>query len=164
MEYDFPRWEEALMVTSRISKVGNDARLKELREIVERDPLNVNQRFMLAAALESNGKVDEAVKELSVSVEKGRRNLGVAHCNYAVALMNVSKPEEALRQFDLAIETDPSNASFYLSNKASALSQIGLQDKARSIYAQILSRKDLSKETQRIVIKRVADMKGPKGI
>lgn len=149
------------MATARISKVGNDTRLKELRAIVERDPLNVNQRFMLAATLESNGKVDEAVKELAIAVEKGRRNLGVAHCNYAVALMKVSKPEEALRQFDLAIEIDPSNASFYLSNKAIALSQIGLPDKARAIYAQILSRKDLSRETQRIVIKRVSDMKGP---
>ena len=36
---------------------------------------------------------------------------------------------------------------------------IGLHDKARAIYAQILDRKDLSKETQRIVIKRVAEMK-----
>jgi tetratricopeptide (TPR) repeat protein len=149
------------MTTKRITVGGNEARVKELRAIVERDPLNVNQRFMLAAALESNGKLDDSVKELAVAVEKGRRNLGVAHCNYAVSLMKVSKPEEALRHFDLAIEIDPSNASFYLSNKASALSQIGLQDKARAIYAQILDRKDVSKETQRIVIKRVSDMRTP---
>jgi tetratricopeptide (TPR) repeat protein len=76
-----------------------------------------------------------------------------------MGLMKINKPEEALRHYDLAIETDPSNASFYLNNKASALTQIGLHDKARAIYAQILDRKDLSKETQRIVIKRVADMK-----
>ena len=94
------------------------------------------------------------MKEYAAAVEKGRRNLGVAHCNYAVALMKVKKPEEALKEFDFAIEIDPSNASFYLSNKAHALSQIGLQDKARSIYSQILDRKDVSKETQRIVIKR----------
>jgi tetratricopeptide (TPR) repeat protein len=149
------------MTTTRISKIGNDSRVKELRAIVERDPLNVNQRFMLASALEASGKVEEAVKEYGLSVEKGRRNLGVAHCNYAVALMKVSKPEEALKEFDLAIEIDPSNASFYLSNKAHALSQIGLQDKARAIYSQILDRKDVSKETQRIVIKRVSDMKSP---
>ena len=147
------------MVTTRIKVGGNDARVKELRAIIERDPLNVNQRFMLANALESNGKLDEAVKELAVAIEKGRRNLGVAHCNYATSLMKINKPEEALRHFDLAIETDPSNASFYLNNKAAALTQIGLQDKARAIYAQILDRKDLSKETQRIVIKRVADMR-----
>ncbi len=147
------------MVTTRIKVGGNDARVKELRAIIERDPLNVNQRFMLANALESNGKLDEAVKELAVAIEKGRRNLGVAHCNYATSLMKINKPEEALRHFDLAIETDPSNASFYLNNKASALTQIGLHDKARAIYAQILDRKDLSKETQRIVIKRVADMR-----
>ena len=147
------------MVTTRIKVGGNDARVKELRASIERDPLNVNQRFMLANALESNGKLDEAVKELAVAIEKGRRNLGVAHCNYATSLMKINKPEEALRHFDLAIETDPSNASFYLNNKAAALTQIGLQDKARAIYAQILDRKDLSKETQRIVIKRVADMR-----
>jgi tetratricopeptide (TPR) repeat protein len=99
------------------------------------------------------------VKEYGICVEKGRRNLGVAHCNYAMSLMKVNKPEEALRHFDFAIETDPSNASFYLNNKASALTQIGLHDKARAIYAQILDRKDVSKETQRIVIKRVADMR-----
>lgn len=148
------------MTTTRIKVTGgNDARVKELRAILERDPLNLNQRFMLASALESDGKLNEAVKELGVCIEKGRRNLGTAHCHYAIALMKANKPEEALRHFDLAIETDPSNASFYLNNKAAALTQIGLHDKARAIYAQILDRKDLSKETQRIVIKRVADMR-----
>ena len=149
------------MTTQRFKVGGNDARVKELRALVDRDPLNVNQRFMLAGALESDGKLAESVKELSICIEKGRRNLGVAHCNYAVALMKVLKPEEALKEFDSAIEIDPSNASFYLSNKAHALAQIGLQDKARAIYSQILDRKDVSKETQRIVIKRVADMKTP---
>jgi tetratricopeptide (TPR) repeat protein len=147
------------MTTTRIKVGGNDARVKELRAILERDPLNVNQRFMLAAALESDGKMADSVKELGVCIEKARRNLGVAHCNYATSLMKVNKPEEALRHYDLAIETDPSNASFYLNNKAAALTQIGLHDKARAIYAQILDRKDVSKETQRIVIKRVADMR-----
>jgi tetratricopeptide (TPR) repeat protein len=147
------------MTTTRIKVGGNDARVKELRAIVDRDPLNVNQRFMLAQALESDGKLADSVKEYGICIEKGRRNLGVAHCNYAMSLMKVNKPEEALRHFDFAIETDPSNASFYLNNKASALTQIGLHDKARAIYAQILDRKDVSKETQRIVIKRVSDMR-----
>jgi tetratricopeptide (TPR) repeat protein len=147
------------MTTSRIKVGGNDARVKELRALMEKDPLNVNQRFMLASALESDGKLNESVKEYAVCIEKGRRNLGVAHCNYAMSLMKINKPEEAILHFDLAIETDPSNASFYLNNKASALTQIGLHDKARAIYAQILDRKDLSKETQRIVIKRVSDMR-----
>jgi len=149
------------MTTSRFKVGGNDARVKELRALMDKDPFNVNQRFMLASALESDGKLNDAVKEYAVCIEKGRRNLGVAHCNYATALMKISKPEEALTHFDLAIEADPSNASFYLSNKASALTQIGLQDKARAIYAQILDRKDVSKETQRIVIKRVSDMRSP---
>ena len=147
------------MTTQRIKVGGNDAKVKELRALVDRDPLNVNQRFMLASALESDGKLMDSVKELGICIEKGRSNLGVAHCTYAAALMKVNKPEEALHHFDLAIETDPSNASFYLNNKASALTQIGLHDKARAIYAQILDRKDVSKETQRIVIKRVADMR-----
>jgi tetratricopeptide (TPR) repeat protein len=147
------------MTTTRLKKVGDDARLKELRALVEQDPLNVNKRFMLASSLEAAGKLDEAVKELATAVEKGRRNLGVAHCNYAVTLMKANKPEEALRHFDFAIETDPSNASFYLQNKANALSQIGLHDKARAIYAQILDRKDASKETQRIVLKKITEMK-----
>jgi len=147
------------MTTTRIKLGGNDARVKELKALVERDPFNVNQRFMLAQALESDGKLNDSVKEYAICIEKARRNLGVAHCNYAMGLMKINKPEEALRHYDLAIETDPVNASFYLNNKASALTQIGLHDKARAIYAQILDRKDLSKETQRIVIKRVADMK-----
>jgi len=58
--------------------------------------------------------------------------------------------------FDFAIETDPSNGSFYINNKANPAHPIGLHDKARAIYAQILDRKDLSKETQRIVNQRVA--------
>lgn len=145
------------MTTGRFPKVGTEARIKELRSLVERDPLNVNQRFMLASSLEAAGRIVEAVKELEVAVEKGRRNLGVAYCNYAVALMKVNRPEAALRNFDLAIEIDPSNASFYLSNKAHALSQIGLHDKAKSIYSQILERKDVSKETQRIALKRLGE-------
>ncbi len=147
------------MVTTRIQKVGSEARLKELRALVEREPLNVNNRFMLATALEGAGKLDEAVQEYGIAVEKGRRNLGVAHCNYANILMKAGKPEEALRYFDHAIETDPSNSSFYLNAKASALSQIGLTDKARAIYSQILERKDVSRETQRIVLKKIGDMK-----
>ena len=79
--------------------------------------------------------------------------------NYANILMKAGKPEEALRHFDHAIEIDPSNSSFYLNAKAAALNQIGLTDKARAIYAQILERKDVSKETQRIVIKKIGDMK-----
>jgi len=150
---------EATMTTTRIKKVGDENRIKELRALVERDPLNVNQRFMLAASLEASGKLDECVKELGIALEKGRRNLGVAHCNYAVALMKAQKPEDALKHFDQAIEIDPSNATFYLSNKASALSQIGLPDKARALYSQILDRKDASKETQRIVLKKLGDMR-----
>jgi tetratricopeptide (TPR) repeat protein len=147
------------MATTRIRKVGDESRIRELRLLVERDPLNVNQRFMLAASLEAAGKLDESVRELGIAIEKGRRNLGVAHCNYAVAQMKAGKPEDALKHFDQAIEIDPSNATFYLSNKASALSQIGLGDKARALYAQILDRKDASKETQRIVLKKLGDMK-----
>ena len=147
------------MTTTRIQKVGGESRLKELRSLVDRDPLNVNTRFMLATALEGAGKVEEAVTEYGIAVEKGRRNLGVAYCNYANALMKAGKPEEALRHFDHAIEIDPSNSSFYLNAKAAALNQIGLTDKARAIYAQILERKDVSKETQRIVIKKIGDMK-----
>lgn len=147
------------MTTTRMAKVGTEGRIRELRAIVERDPLNVNQRFMLASSLEAAGRVDEAVKELQVAVEKGRRNLGVAYCNYAVTLSKVKRQEEALRHFDLAIELDPSNASFYLSNKAHVLKQIGLEDKARSIYQQILERKDASKETQRIALKNLGDAK-----
>lgn len=145
------------MTTTRITRLGTETRIKELRALVERDPLNVNQRFMLASSLEAGGKLQDAVKEYAVCVEKARRNLGVAYCNYAVALMKIQKPEEALRHFDLAIEIDPSNASFYLSNKAHALSQIGLQDKAKAIYQQILERRDASKETQRIALKKLGD-------
>jgi tetratricopeptide (TPR) repeat protein len=150
------------MATTRFTKLSSEPRIRELRNLVERDPLNVNQRFMLASALEASGKMDEAVREYGAAVEKGRRNLGVAYCNYAVALMKIRKPEEALRHFDLAIECDPSNASFYLSNKAHALSEIGLHDKARALYAQILDRKDASKETQRIVLKKIGEMKPPR--
>ncbi len=145
------------MAATRFSKIGGEARLKELQGMVERDPMNVNRRFMLASSLEAAGRLEEAVKELGIAVEKGRRNLGVAHCNYAVGLMKAGKPQEALCHFDHAIEVDPSNAAFYLSNKAHVLSQIGLQDKAKAIYGQILRRKDTTKETQRIVMKKLGE-------
>lgn len=146
------------MPTTRL-KVGTEKRIAELKEMIERDPLNVNLRFQLAASLEAGGKPGEALKCVQEAIEKARRNLGVAHCSYAVMLMKHQKPEEALKNFDIAIETDPSNASFYLSNKANALTQIGLHDKAKAIYQQILSSKDASKETQRIVIRNLGDFK-----
>lgn len=144
------------MATTRL-KVGTDKRIAELREMIERDPLNVNLRFQLAASLEAGGKAGEALKCLQEAIEKARRNLGVAHCSYGNMMMKQGKPEEALKSFDTAIETDPSNASFYLSNKAKAFTQIGLHDKAKAIYQQILSSKDASKETQRIVIRNLGD-------
>lgn len=146
------------MVTTRI-KVGNEKRIAELREMIERDPLNVNLRFQLAASLEAAGKLQDATKTLAEAIDKARRNLGVAHCSFAVMQMKVGKPEDALKNFDIAIEIDPSNASFYLSNKAHALTQIGLHEKAKAIYEQILTRKDASKETQRIVIRNLGEFK-----
>lgn len=146
------------MVTTRI-KIGNEKRIAELKEMIERDPLNVNLRFQLAASLEAAGRMADAVRCLQEALEKARRNLGVAHCSYAVMLMKVGKPEDALKSFDTAIEIDPSNASFYLTNKAHALAQIGLHDKAKAIYEQILLRKDTTKETQRIVIKNLGEFR-----
>ena len=145
------------MVTQRF-KTTAGARLKELRVQVERDPLNVNKRFNLASSLEAAGKLEDAIKQLAIAVEKGRRNLGVAHCNYAVALMKKNRPDDAFRHFDLSIEADPSNASFYLSNKAHALMQVGLAEKAKAIYQQIVRKPEVSKETQRIAVKRLKDM------
>ena len=54
------------MTTTRIKLGGNDARVKELKALVERDPFNVNQRFMLASALESDGKINDAVKRKAI--------------------------------------------------------------------------------------------------
>lgn len=146
------------MATTKIRK-GGESRIKELRAQVDRDPLNVTLRFMLSSALEAGGRTEESVREMGTAVEKARRNLGVALCNHAVGLMKVGKPQEALARFDLAIETDPSNASFYLNNKAHALLQLGLHDKAKAIYNQILQSKDASKETQRIALRRMGDLK-----
>ena len=150
------------MPTGKVPKAGIEARIRQLRDAVEDDPFNVNHRFMLAGALETAGRLPESVREFASAVERGRRNLGVALCHYAVALMKVNKPEPALRHFDVAIETDPGNASFYLSNKAHALDEIGLRDKARSIYMQILDRKDVSKETQRIALQKIGGLRKKK--
>jgi len=146
------------MNTSRIGKVGTDKRIGELKELIERDPLNVGLRLQLAASLEAAGKIPEALKCLGDTLEKARRNLGVSHCNYAVMLMKAGKPEAAFTHYDQAIECDPANASFYLSSKAHALTQVGLHDKAKAIYEQILDRRGTSKETQRIVLKKMGDI------
>ena len=143
------------MATTRRTKTSGDARIKELKEALVRDPLNVNLRLQLSSALEANGKGKEALKALAESVEKARRNLGVAHCTYAGMLMKQGKPDDALKNYDFSIELDPSNASFYLSNKAHALNQLGLTEKAKAIYEQILKQKNTTKETQRIVVKNL---------
>ncbi len=147
------------MATTRRTKTSGDARIKELKEALVRDPLNVNLRLQLSSALEANGKGKEALKALAESVEKARRNLGVAHCTYAGMLMKQGKPDDALKNYDVAIELDPSNASFYLSNKAHALNQLGLSEKAKAIYEQILKQKNTTKETQRIVVKNLGQLR-----
>ena len=147
------------MATTRRTKTSADARIKELKEALVRDPLNVSLRLQLSSALEANGKGKEALKALAESVEKARRNLGVAHCTYAGMLMKQGKPDDALKNYDFAIELDPSNASFYLSNKAHALNQLGLTEKAKAIYEQILKQKNTTKETQRIVVKNLGQFR-----
>mgnify|MGYP003951250781 CR=1 FL=1 len=147
------------MATTRRTKTSGDARIKELKDALVRDPLNVNLRLQLSSALEANGKGKEALKALAESVEKARRNLGVAHCTYAGMLMKQGKPDDALKNYDVAIELDPSNASFYLSNKAHALNQLGLSEKAKAIYEQILKQKNTTKETQRIVVKNLGQLR-----
>jgi len=151
------------MPTTRIPKqpqpLPNDSRVKELKQQLDRDPFNINLRLMLASALENSGRQPEAVKVLQDTIEKGRRNLGVAYCTLGSALMKSNKPDEALRHFDTAIEIDPSNSSFYLSNKAAALNKIGLADKAKALYQDLLHRGDLAKETRRIVVDNLKDLK-----
>jgi hypothetical protein len=63
-----------------------------------------------------------------------------------------------LRDFDVAIEIDPGNSAFYLSNKGVALNQIGLTDKAKSLYQEMLQRRDLAKETRRIVVSNLKNL------
>jgi len=151
------------MPTTRIPKqaqqLPNDSRVKELRAALDRDPFNINVRLMLAAALENSGRQPEAVKVLQDTIEKARRNLGVTYCTLGSALMKASRPDEALRHFDTAIELDPSNSSFYLSNKAAALNKIGLADKAKALYQDLLGRGDLAKETRRIVASNLKELK-----
>ncbi|HZL72733.1 MAG TPA: hypothetical protein VFC86_09750 [Planctomycetota bacterium] len=133
--------------------------MKELRAALDKDPFNINLRLMLAAALENSGKNIDAVKVLQDTIEKARRNLGVTYCTLGSSLMKAEKPDEALPQFDRAIEVDPSNSSFYLSNKAAALNKIGLADKAKALYQDLLSRTDLAKETRRIVNSNLKDIR-----
>ena len=151
------------MPTTRIPKgpqqLPNDSRVRELRAALDKDPFNINLRLMLSAALENSGKTLEAVKVLQDTVEKARRNLGVTYCTLGSSLMKADKPDEALRHFDTAIEVDPSNSSFYLSNKAAALNKIGLADKAKALYQDLLGRTDLAKETRRIVNSNLKDIK-----
>ena len=150
------------MTTSRITKVPSsnaELRVRELKAQLERHPFDVNLRLTYASALEESGRGAEAVKFLQDTVEKARRNLGVAYCTLGTTLMKVGKPEDALRSFDTAMEVDPGNSAFYLSNKAAALNKIGLHDKAKALYHDLLSRPDLAKTTRRIVVDNLRDIK-----
>jgi tetratricopeptide (TPR) repeat protein len=139
-------------------KATSEQRVRELRAQLERDPFNINLRLMYAARLEEAGKLGESLKILEDTVDKARRNLGVAYFQYADKLMKSKRPEEALRTYDLAIEADPSNASFYLSGKAAALKSIGLHDKAKAIYQQLVTQPGLAKTTRRIAIDELKKM------
>jgi len=133
-------------------KAAAEARLRELKAQLERDPFNINLRMMFAARLEEAGKLGESLRVLEDTVDKARRNLGVAYFQTADKLLKLKRPDEALRTYDAAIEADPSNASFYLSGKAAALKAIGLHDKAKAIYQQLISQPGLAKTTRRIAI------------
>jgi len=141
-----------------VDRTVSEQRVRELRAQLERDPFNINLRLMYAARLEEAGKLAECVKILEDTVDKARRNLGVAYFQYADKLMKSKRPDEALRTYDLAIESDPTNASFYLSGKAAALKSIGLHDKAKAIYSQLIQQPGLAKTTRRIAIDELKKM------
>lgn len=133
-------------------RANSEARIRELKTQLEHDPFNINLRLMYASALEAGGRLNEALKVLEDTVDKARRNLGVSYFQYADKLMKMKRPDEALRTFDAAIEADPSNASFYLSGKASALKSLGLHEKAKAIYEQLVAQPGLAKTTRRIAL------------
>ena len=151
------------MATTRIQKpagpAGAEARIKELKAQMDRDPFNINLRLMLSSALDAAGRSGEAVKLLEDTVEKAKRNLGVAYSTLAQNLLKVNKPDEALTHFDHAIEADPPNATFYLSLKAAALRKLGMGDRANALFQELLMRKDLAKETRRIVLQNLDNLK-----
>ncbi len=130
----------------------SDVRVKELRAQLERDPFNINVRLMYSSALEAAGKLGDSLKVLEDTVDKARRNLGVTYFQVADKLMKLKRPEDSLRTYDMAIEADPSNASFYLSGKAAALKALGLHEKAKAIYAQLVAQPGLAKTTRRIAV------------
>ena len=134
------------------NKAAAEQRIRELKAQLEHDPFNINVRLMYAARLEEVGRFAECLKVLEDTVDKAHRNLGVAYFQYADKLMKAQRPEEALRTYDLAIEADPQNASFYLSGKAAALKTIGLHDKAKAIYQQLVQQPGLAKTTRRIAL------------
>jgi tetratricopeptide (TPR) repeat protein len=151
------------MATTRIPRPtgtpGADARIKELKSQMERDPFNINLRLMLSSAYDAAGKNEDAVKLLKDTVEKAKRNLGVAYSTLAQNLLKVNRPDEALTTFDHAIDLDPGNATFYVSLKAAAMRKLGMGDRANALFQELLMRKDLAKETRRIVLQNLEDLK-----
>src|SRR5262245_40683039 len=105
------------MVTTRIQKPagagGGEARVRELKAQLDKDPFNINLRLMLSSALDAAGRAPDAVRLLLDTIDKARRNLGVTYSTLAQQLMKVGKPDDALKNFDVAIEVDPSNGAFY---------------------------------------------------
>ena len=99
-----------------------DAGIQDERQALKIQPLSAEARFNLAVGLLKQGKEDDALQQLAITV-KYRSDYLPAHVQYGLLLYQTGRSEEAIEQFREVLRVDPENTA-----ARSALLQIGAGD------------------------------------
>jgi predicted O-linked N-acetylglucosamine transferase (SPINDLY family) len=110
---------------------------KLYRQILKRDPRNVDALHLLGLIAHQQGKNRDAVDLMAKSIKIEPRN-AVAHCNHGAALMELGRIDDALDSYDKALAADPSHVNAYV-NRALVFVHTGRLSEALTSLDSALS-------------------------
>ena len=130
----------------------HDAALREWHELVDADPQNTEFQEGLLGALQSAGKIDEAIRVAQEYIETGKYT--VHYLRLARLYTVVQREDEAISAYRNAIEMNPDNNSAYR-ELAQLYLRKGDLDAAEETYYQVLQytrRKEEHRDIERQII------------
>lgn len=107
---------------------------RSLQRVLESDPTSAGVLGNLAAALQMQGKTDEAAEMLARAVA-ARPDDGSLHFNYGAVLASLGREAEALQQFDAALAAGV-NGPRVFAGKAKMLVRLGRIAEARTTLGE----------------------------
>lgn len=114
--------------------------VKLWQSIIQRHPSFAPAHSNLGAALQHQGKTDQALLEYKLSIELDPRGSIGAYNNVGEIYLSRGELEEAIQYFLLAVQFDPESAAVPLANLGSCYTCLGRREEAVSAYEESLRR------------------------